>query len=107
MANFEQMKKIVSLITRDITFGKDVCDLVLGVNVTDLEFGVQSNPVKQPIQSNSLGPWNMSHCKASSLYDHLDHCFVVCIYMHNKASLREELTFEETKSTLSRSSIFP
>ena len=49
MANVEQMKKIVPLIARDITFGKDVCDLVLGVNLTELVFWVQSNPVKQPI----------------------------------------------------------
>ena len=36
----------------------------------------------------------MSHGRASSLYDHLDHCFVV-LKMYNKASLREEFTFEE------------
>ena len=28
-------------------------------------------------QTNSVSPGNMSHCRASSLYDHLDHCFVV------------------------------
>ena len=38
MANIEQMKKIIPLITREITFGQDVCDLVLGVNVTDFDF---------------------------------------------------------------------
>ena len=29
------------------------------------------------MKSNSVGPWNMSYRRASSLYDHLDHCFVV------------------------------
>ena len=38
MADIEQMKKIIPLITREINFGKDVCDLVFGVNVTDLDF---------------------------------------------------------------------
>ena len=38
MVNIEQTKKIIPLITREITFGLDVCDLVFGVNVTNLEF---------------------------------------------------------------------
>ena len=49
----------------------------------------------------------MSHCRASSLYDHLDHCFVVFKEIYKIASLREEFAFGETKSTLFRSSIFP
>ena len=46
-------------------------------NVFDLDLGVQIDSIKQPIKSNSVGSGNMSHCKASSLYDHLDHCFIV------------------------------
>ena len=38
MANIEQMKKIIPLITREIPFGQNVCDLVFGINVTDLDF---------------------------------------------------------------------
>ena len=56
MANIEQMKKIIPLITREIPFVQDVCELVFGVNVTDLDLGVQVDPVKQPIQRNSVGP---------------------------------------------------
>ena len=37
-ANFEQMKKIIPLITCEISFSQYVCDLVFGVNVTDLIF---------------------------------------------------------------------
>ena len=48
-----------------------------GVNVFDLDLGVQIDSIKQPVKSNSVGPGNMSHGRASSLYDHLDHCFVV------------------------------
>ena len=32
---------------------------------------------EQPIKSNAVGPGNMSHCGTSSLFQHLDHCFVV------------------------------
>ena len=65
MANIEQMKKIIPLITHEISF-QSTC-LPVGVwsqcngfgfwcIVTDLDFGVQIDPVKQPIQSNSVGP---------------------------------------------------
>ena len=36
MANIEQMKKIIPLITREISCGQDVCELVFGVNASDL-----------------------------------------------------------------------
>ena len=55
MADIEQMKKIVPLITCEISFGQKVCELMLGVNVTDLDLGVQINPVKQPVQSIFVG----------------------------------------------------
>ena len=51
MANIEQMKKIIPLITREISFGQDVCELVFGVNVTDLDFGsklIRSNNQSSP-----------------------------------------------------------
>ena len=37
MADIEQMKKIVPLITCEISFGQNVCKLMFGVNVTDLD----------------------------------------------------------------------
>ena len=55
MADIEQMKKIVPLITCEIPFSQHVSELVFGVNVTDLNFRIEINPVKQPIQSNSVG----------------------------------------------------
>ena len=48
-----------------------------GVNVFDLDLGVQVDPVGQPIKGNSVGPGNMSHCRASAFDDHLDDSFVV------------------------------
>ena len=64
MANVEQLKKIVPLITRAIPFSQYVCEVMFGVNVTDLNFGVQIDSVKQPIQSNSVG-----FVKHASLWD--------------------------------------
>ena len=77
MANIEQTQKMIPFITCEISLGQYVCELVFGVNLFDLDLGVQTDSVKQPIKSNSVGSGNMSHCGASSLYDHLDHCFVV------------------------------
>ena len=55
IANIEQMKKIVPLITCESSCSQHVCELMFSVNVTDLNSGVQFDPVKQPIQSNSVG----------------------------------------------------
>ena len=77
MADVEQMKKIVPLITCEITFGQYVCELVLGVNVLDLDLWVHIDSLEQPIKSNSVSPGNTSHCGTSSFDNHFDHCFVV------------------------------
>ena len=77
MADIEQMKKIVPLITCETLFSQNVCELVFGVNVTDLSLGVQINPVEQPIQSNSVGPCNISHCGTSTINNHFDYCLIV------------------------------
>ena len=76
MANVKQTQKMIPFITCEISLGQNVCELVFGVNVFNLDFGVQIDSIEQPIKSNSVGPGNMSHCRASSLYNHLDHCFV-------------------------------
>ena len=47
MSDVEQMKKIISFVTCEITFGQNVCELVFGVDVFDLDFVVQINPVNQ------------------------------------------------------------
>ena len=54
MADVEQVKKSVPLITCEITFGHYVCELMFG-DVPYLNLGIQINPVKQPIQSNPVG----------------------------------------------------
>ena len=106
LADDEQTQKMSPFITCEISLGQYVCELVFGVNVFDLDFGVQIDSIEQPIKSNSVGSGNMSHCRFFS-------CMIILITAslssntNNKASLREELTFEGTKSTLSRSSIIP
>ena len=44
MDDVEQMKKIVPLITCEITFGQYVCQLMFGVDVPNLNLGFQINP---------------------------------------------------------------
>ena len=68
---------MIPLITREISFGWNVNELVFGVDVFDLDLGVQTSSIKQPVKSNSVGPGNMSHCKTPSFNDHFDHCFIV------------------------------
>ena len=46
--------------------------------------------IKQPIKSNFVGSGHVSHCKASSLYDHLDHCFVVFKPYEKNSRLRKQ-----------------
>ena len=77
MADVEQTQKMVPLITCEISLCQHVCELILGVSVFDLDLGVQIDSIKQPIKSNSVGSGNVSHCRTSSLSDHLDHCVVV------------------------------
>ena len=77
MTDVEQTQKMIPLITCEISLSEYVCELVLGVHVFDLDFRVQIDSIEQPYKSNSVGSGKMSHCKASSLHDHLDHCFVV------------------------------
>ena len=106
MADVKQTQKMLPFITCEISLGQYVCELVVGVNVFDLDFGVEIDSIEQPIKSNSVGSGNMSHCRTSSL-------FIILITAslssntYNKASFREEWTFQEIKSTLSRSSIIP
>ena len=77
MADVEQTQKMIPFITCKISLCQYVCELVLGVTIFDLDLGVQIDSIKLPIKSNSVGSGNMSHCRDSSLYDHLDHSFVV------------------------------
>ena len=46
MADVEQTQKKIPLITREISLGQYVCELVFGVSVFDLDFGVQIDSVK-------------------------------------------------------------
>ena len=68
---------MIPFITCEISLSQYVCELVFGVNVFDLDLGVQIDSIKRPIKSNSVGSGNMSYGRTSSLFDHLDHCFVV------------------------------
>ena len=87
-ADVKQIKKIVPPTACESPFCQYVCKLVLGVDILDLNLEFQINSVKQPIKSNSVGSGYVSHCWASSLYDHLDHCFVVFTSVKLRLALR-------------------
>ena len=84
----KQMKKIVPLITCEISWSQHVCELVFGVNVTDLNLCVQINPVKQPIQSISVCSWNMFHCGTSTFDNHFDYRLIVPKDMQHSTGIR-------------------
>ena len=77
MANIEQAQQMIPLITREISFGQNVSEVVFGVDVFDLDFWVQINSIKQPIKCNSVGPGDVSHCGTPSFNDHFDLSFIV------------------------------
>ena len=89
MANVKQTQKMIPFVTCEISLGQYVCELVFGVNVFDLDFGVQIDSIEQPIKSNSVGSGNMSHCRASSLYNNLDYCFVVLKHIQRSFLIRK------------------
>ena len=68
MADAEPLKKIVSFVTCELTFGRNVCELMFGINVSNLNLRIKIKPVTQPIQSNSVVSWHMSRCGTSTLY---------------------------------------
>ena len=53
---------------------------------------VQNDSIEQPIKSNLVVSGNMSHYRASSLENHLDHCFVVLIHVQQTKLLGEKST---------------
>ena len=57
MANIEQAQKMIPLITREISFGENVSELIFGVDVFDLDFGVQISSIKQANQEQLCGSW--------------------------------------------------
>ena len=77
MATVKQIQQMIPLITWEIPFSEDVCELVFGVDVFDLDFGVQINSIEQPIKSNTVGSGNVSHCRTLSFNDHFDYSFMV------------------------------
>ena len=86
MADVKQTQKMVPFITCEVSLGQYVCELVFSVDVLDLDFWVQIDSIEQPIKRNSVGSGNMSHCRTSSLYDHLDITASLSSNTYSKAS---------------------
>ena len=77
MANVKQIQQMIPLITCEIPFYQDVCEMICGVDVFDLDFGVQIDSIEQPIKSNSMSSGDVSHCWTSAFNNHLDYSFIV------------------------------
>ena len=89
MANVKQTQKMIPFITCEISIDQFVCELVFGVDVFDLDFGIQIDSIEQPIKSNSVGSGDVSHDRTPSLYNHLDHCFVVFKHIQQSFLMRK------------------
>ena len=61
------------------------------------DFGVQIDSIEQPIKSNSVSPGDMSHCRASSFTDHLDHCLVVFKHTASKEMISDSVELCESE----------
>ena len=97
MADVEQTRKIIPLVTCEVSFVRNVCDLVFGVNAPYLHLGVRIDSVKQPIKRNSVGSGNVSLCWTPTLDYHLNHGFIVLKHVQHSNGQRN-LTFECTLS---------
>ena len=84
-----------------------VCVLVLGVHVFDSGLGVQNWFYQTTDQEQLCGFWKTCLIVGLLLFMIILITASLSSKMYNKASLREEFTFEEIKSTLFRSLIFP
>ena len=92
---------------RKNSLGWHVGKLAFRVDVLHLDFGIQIGLVQKPIKSNSAGSRKMSRCRASSLDNHLDHCFVF-IKTHTTKLLDAKIgRFEGTQSIFFKTLIIP
>ena len=100
LANVEQTQKMIPFITCEIPLCQDVCELVLGVTVFVWMLG--SKLILSNNQSRAT-LWVLETCLIVGLLPFMIILITASLSskIYNKASLREECTFEETKSTLS------
>ena len=83
MADVEQMKKIVPLISCELPFCQYVCKLVFGVDILLVS---QINSVKQ---ATFVGSGYMSHCWTSAFDDHFNHGFVILKDVQHRTKSRK------------------
>ena len=76
MADIEQAQQMIPFVTCEIPLCQDVCKFVFGVDVFDLDFLGSSRFDRTTNQAQLCGSWTHVSLWASSLDDHLDHCFV-------------------------------
>ena len=104
MANVKQTQKMIPFITCDFSLGQYVCELVFGLS-TYLIWILGSKLILSNNQSRAT-LWVLETCLTVGLLPLIIILITASLSSNtwNKASWREELTFEGIKSTLSRSS---
>ena len=87
-------------ITREISLGQNVSELVFGVDVFDLDFGIQIYSIKRPVECNSVSPGVLETCLIVGLLPLMIILITASLSSntYNKASCREDWTFEGTES---------
>ena len=108
MADVEQIQKMIPFITCEISLCQYVCELVLGVNQC-IWFGSWRSKLILSNNQSRATLWVPETCLIVRILSFMIILITASLSskIYNKASLREECTFKEIKSTLSRSSIFP
>ena len=87
---------MVPLITREITFGQHVCELVLGVNLCDLDFG--SKLILSNNQSDAT-LWVLDTCLIAGLLPIMiifDHRFILLKKCTTELQIEKKLAFLTT-----------
>ena len=87
------------------SFCQYVCKLMFGVDIPYLNLGIQTDPIKQPIQSNSVV---LDTCLIVGLLNLIIISITASLSSktYNIAPNREDLTLDETWSTLFRSRLW-
>ena len=107
MADVEQAQQMIPLITCEISFGQDVSKLVFGVDVLDLDF-FGSKLIRSNNQSSAT-LWVLETCLIVGLLPLIIILITASLSSntYNKASWREDWTFEGTQSILFSTLVFP
>ena len=102
MADVAPLKKIVSFVTCELTFGRNVCGLMFGINVSNLNLRIKNNPVTQQSKATL---WFLDTCLIVGLRPFMNILITASLSSktYNIALEPECAPFDRTWSMLIRS----